>query len=175
MLAAELGVLGHARAAVEHDELAVLAADLHGLADQRERHRVAVGVDADEPVVGDDPRQRGLEAEARLAAVGSSAARSWAKRSIGRSCVVPWIRTSAMVVIHSASCSCRWTSSTNSRPGRKLPLKYFTPDSTLPLVCARYGRQSRGSKPQYSAKARKVGFQMMRPCSVPWHTVRGRS
>ena len=27
---------------------------------------------------------------------------------------------------------------------------YFTPDSTLPLVCARYGRHSRGVKPQYS-------------------------
>ena len=38
---------------------------------------------------------------------------------------------------HSPSCSSRWTSSTNSRPGRKLRLKYFTPDSTLPLVWAR--------------------------------------
>src|SRR5882724_5135265 len=92
-------------------------------------------------------------------AVGTRCARSCAKRSIGRSWVVPWIRTSAMVTLHSVSCSWRSTSSTKVRPGRKLPLKYFTPDSTLPLVWARYGWQSRGSKLQYSAKALKVAFQ----------------
>src|SRR6266481_1957114 len=95
-------------------------------------------------------------------AVGTRCARSCAKRSIGRSWVVPWIRTSAMVTLHSVSCSCRSTSSTKVRPGRKLPLKYFTPDSTLPLVWARYGWQTRGSKLQYSAKALKVAFQAKR-------------
>src|SRR6266436_2961327 len=98
-----------------------------------------------------------------------------ATASIGRSWVVPWIRTSAMVTLHSVSCSCRSTSSTKVRPGRKLPLKYFTPDSTLPLVWARYGWQTRGSKLQYSAKALKVAFQTIRPSVVPRHTVRGRS
>ena len=38
------------------------------------------------------------------------------------------------------------------RPGRKLRLTYFTPDSTLPLVWARYGAHSRGSKLQWSAR-----------------------
>jgi hypothetical protein len=37
------------------------------------------------------------------------------------------------------SCSSRSLSSTNVRPGKKLRRKYFTPDSTLPFVWARYG------------------------------------
>src|SRR5262249_38624888 len=35
-----------------------------------------------------------------------------------------------------------------SNPHKKLRRTYFTPDSTLPFVCARYGRHSRGVKPQ---------------------------
>ena len=44
-------------------------------------------------------------------------------------------------------------------------MKYFTPDSTLPFVCARYARHSRGSKPQKSANALNVVFH--RTPSVP--------
>jgi hypothetical protein len=70
MLAEELGMLGHRGPAVQDSQPAVAAVDLHGLADQDEWHRVAVGVDADEPIVGDDTRQRRLQAKARLAPGG---------------------------------------------------------------------------------------------------------
>ena len=66
------------------------------------------------------------------------------------------------------------------RPGAKLRFRYFTPDSTLPLVCARYGWHSRGVKPQWRAKASKVvlNFGRLRPVSstvLPSTTVRMRS
>src|SRR5215467_2274000 len=41
MLAVKLGMLGHERAAVTDAQGTVAAVHLHGLADQRERHRIA--------------------------------------------------------------------------------------------------------------------------------------
>src|SRR5207245_8452905 len=43
------------------------------------------------------------------------------------------MRASAISRCHWSSCSRRSCSSTNVRPGRKFPLRYFTPDSTFPL------------------------------------------
>ncbi len=57
---------------------------------------------------------------------------------------------SAMVVVHSSSYVWKSTPSTNIRPGRKFRFRYFTPDSTLPLVWARSGRHTRGSPPPNS-------------------------
>src|SRR5204862_5719692 len=51
----------------------------------------------------------------------------------------------------------------------------FTPDSTLPLVWARYGWHSRGVKPQCPAKEANVGFSLGLPPLVPSTTVRMRS
>jgi Sigma-54 interaction domain len=161
MAAVELGVLGHPAAAVEDHELAGPAPHLDRLADEGERDRIAIGVDTNQVVLGHDADQARLEPEARLAGRRDQG-RLLLREALDRALmVVPWIRTSAMVTLHSVSCSCRSTSSTKVRPGRKLPLKYFTPDSTLPLVWARYGWQTRGSKLQYSAKALKVAFQTM--------------
>jgi len=61
---------GAGRPAVQDPRPAVAAVDLDGLADQQEGDRVAVGLDADEPVVGDDARRRRLQAKARLARGG---------------------------------------------------------------------------------------------------------
>ena len=80
MPAGELGMLGHARAAVEDAERAGAAVHFHGLADEGEGHGVAVGVDADQLVLSDDAGRRGLEAEARLAR-RSGAARAAPARS----------------------------------------------------------------------------------------------
>ena len=46
-------------------------------------------------------------------------------------------RTAATVAFHCAHCSLVSCRSMNERPARKLRLRYFTPDSTLPLVRAR--------------------------------------
>ena len=114
-----------------------------------ERHRVAVGVERDQPVVGDDALARASPAGSPAGRPAASAPRlRAAKRSIGRWCVVPCMRRSATSACQATSCSLKSSRSRNARPGRKLRLTYFTPDSTLPLVCARYGRHSRGSKPQ---------------------------
>ena len=146
-------MLGDQRAAVEDHELAVPALHLDGLADQREGHRVAIGVDADQVV-----RRRRcaasarLEPEARLARASGPGARCSCGEALDRaahgSCRGSARRRSS--AIHSASCSSQIDVIDEGR-GRagSCRLKYFTPDSTLPLVWARYGRQSRGSKPQY--------------------------
>ena len=55
--------------------------------------------------------------------------------------------------------SIRHDGSRPSSPHTKLRRTYFTPDSILPLVWARYGRHSRGVKPQYRAKSRNTGCQ----------------
>ena len=39
---------------------------------------------------------------------------------------------------------------------------YFTPDSTLPLIRARYGRHSPGLTPQFRAKSRNTGARQSR-------------
>ena len=68
---------------------------------------------------------------------GTKCGRSSAKRSSGGTWVVPWMRGSAMVAFHSSSWAWKSTMSRKRRPGMKLRLTYFTPDSTLPLVWAR--------------------------------------
>lgn len=60
----------------------------------------------------------------------------------------PLMRVSAMLAFQSASWAKKSSMSWKLRPGGKLRLTYLTPDSTLPLVCARYARRRRGSKPQ---------------------------
>ena len=50
-------------------------------------------------------------------------------------------------------------------------MKYFTPDSTFPFVWARYGRHSRGSKPQKSANALNVVFHRTPLVPLGAHTV----
>src|SRR5215468_10364970 len=67
MLAGQFGMLRHERAAVKDRETAGATQDLDGLADERERHRIAVGLEADEIVVGHDAELPGLEPEARMA------------------------------------------------------------------------------------------------------------
>jgi hypothetical protein len=57
----------------------------------------------------------------------------------------------------------------------KLRFTYFTPDSTLPLVWARYARHSRGSKPQCRKKLSKVGFHFAFSAAGFMVTVRIRS
>ena len=46
--------------------------------------------------------------------------------------------------------------------GHMLYLTYFTPLSTLPLVCGRYSRHSRASNPTRKAKSSIRWFQMGR-------------
>jgi hypothetical protein len=53
----------------------------------------------------------------------------------------------------------------NASPKSALPRTYFTPFSTLPLVCGRYGLQACGLKPATSATSRKRGFQCTPPCA----------
>src|SRR5262245_1509265 len=50
-----------------NEETARSARHLDGLADQRERHRVAIGLEAHEVILGHAPGLARLEAEARLA------------------------------------------------------------------------------------------------------------
>jgi hypothetical protein len=57
-------VRGDQLAAAVDPHLSVAALDLHRMADQRERHRVPVRVEADEEVVGNDPHEARLELEA---------------------------------------------------------------------------------------------------------------
>src|SRR5205807_8637872 len=133
----ELVMRGDEMPATGDVQATAAARDLDGLTDEREGHRVAIRLEADKVVLGDESRLAGLEAKAGLAPVAISWWRSSVNRSAGRSWVVPWIRTSAISACHWPSCSRKSCSSTNVRPGRKLRLKYFTPDSTLPLVWAR--------------------------------------
>src|SRR6267142_2156850 len=55
----------------------------------------------------------------------------------------------------------RWPSNSanepKARPAMAFRLTYFTPDSVLPLVRARYGRQTRASTPKSRQKAAKAG------------------
>ena len=50
-------------------------------------------------------------------------------------------------------------------PGQKLPRTYLIPLSTRPLVCGRYGRHSRISKPTRSPKSRNCGVKIGSPPS----------
>ena len=113
--------------------------DLDGLADQRERHRVAVGLEAHEIVAGDDAALAALQAEARLAGGGRCSCALLRGEAVDRplvgGAVDPHIGDRGHPLRRAARR--KSTLSTNSRPGRKLRLTYFTPDSTLPLVCAR--------------------------------------
>ena len=71
VLARELVVLGDEVAAMGQVQPAAPAGDLDRLADQREGHGVAIGLEADEVVLGDPPRLARLEAEPRLAGGGN--------------------------------------------------------------------------------------------------------
>jgi hypothetical protein len=55
MPARQPGMLGDERPPVDDPELAAATLDLDGLPDEGKGHGVAVGVDADEVVLGDDP------------------------------------------------------------------------------------------------------------------------
>ena len=63
----ELLVLGHQAAAVGDPQPAPTPGHLHGLADEREGHRVAIGLEADEVVRRHAARLAGLEPERGLA------------------------------------------------------------------------------------------------------------
>jgi hypothetical protein len=68
MLAGELVVVGDELPAMRDDHAAAAAQDLDGLADERERHRVAIGLEADEVIVGHAAGLAHLEPEAGLPA-----------------------------------------------------------------------------------------------------------
>lgn len=55
---------------VKDPHLAALTLHCDGLTDQLEGHRVAVGLDADQVVLGDDPGQAGLVTETAVAGDG---------------------------------------------------------------------------------------------------------
>src|SRR5690606_17046719 len=86
---------------------------------------------------------------------GSKVLRSMASRRSGRSPVVPWTRQ--LATSSSQRSTARLAVSTSSRrlPAfivaangtTKLPLRYPLNRSTLPLVLARYGLHTRGTKP----------------------------
>ena len=120
---------------------------LDPLADQAEGHRVAVGVQTDQIVLGHDARARASCWKLRCPANGNSCPRSRSNRTMGRSWVVPCTARQRSRV-PCIELGLEVLQITNVRPGRKLRFTYLTPDSTLPLVCARYGRHTRGSKPQ---------------------------
>ena len=82
-----------------------------------------------------------------------AACSSRTKRSHGRSCVVPCTRRSASS-IHWARCCSSAANDAKVRPARALRFTNLTPDSTLPLVRARYGAQARGWTSQSRQKAR---------------------
>jgi hypothetical protein len=73
--AGEQGVLGHHALAMEDQELAALP--LHGdrLANEREGHRVAIALEADEVVLGDQARLPSLQGKAAVTAGGDEARR----------------------------------------------------------------------------------------------------
>jgi len=85
MAAGQLGMLGDEGAPMLDAEHPGAPLDLHRLTDQREGDGVAVGVDADQPVVGDDAVQRGSSRKLGWLPVGTSVAASRPKRSSGRS------------------------------------------------------------------------------------------
>ncbi len=74
------------------------------LPDQLPRHRVAVGVDLDGAIVADDTAQFAQRTERRPPAERLQPS-SRAKRTIGASPVVPWIRTLATSRSHLARCA----------------------------------------------------------------------
>ena len=67
-------MLGDEAPAMGDVQAAAPPRDLDGLPDEREGHRVAIGLEADEVVLGDAPRLAGLQAEAGLAAGGDELA-----------------------------------------------------------------------------------------------------
>src|SRR2546425_5864742 len=74
VLARQLVVLGHEVAATGDLQPAATARDLDRLADEREGHGVAIGLEAHEVILGDAPGLAGLEAEAGLAGGGNQVA-----------------------------------------------------------------------------------------------------
>ena len=70
ILAGELVMLGDEVPAMGDVQATAAARDLDRLADEREGHRVAIRLEADEVVVGDAPRLAGLEAKPGLTAGG---------------------------------------------------------------------------------------------------------
>jgi ATP dependent DNA ligase-like protein len=66
ILAGQRLVVGDDGAAMADDQAVRAAGHLDRLANQRERHGVAIGLEADEVVLGHAPRLAGLEPEARL-------------------------------------------------------------------------------------------------------------
>ena len=71
ILAGEFLVLRDQVPAVGDVQPAAAPGDLDRLADEREGHRVAIGLEADEVILRHEPRLAGLEAKARLAAGGN--------------------------------------------------------------------------------------------------------
>ena len=64
-----------------------------------------------------------------------------------------------------ARCASSAAKLSKHRPARALRLTYFTPDSTLPLVRARYGRHARGVTSQSRQNARSAGLKRTWPVS----------
>lgn len=115
------------------------ALDVDRPADEPKEDRVAVGVQVHEKVVGHHPGVGGLRPEGGLV-VDRHEMRALDGKPVNRVLVR---RPVDPLISHCAHPGAEilaqmQRSSTNSRPGRKLRLRYFTPLSTLPLIRARY-------------------------------------
>ncbi len=90
----------------------------------------------------------------------------------GTSCVVPWTRASAWLV-DAARCASSSAKEANSRPASGLRFTYFTPDSTIPLVRARYGAHAFGVTPQLLQNATYAGWKVTVCSSRPREITQG--
>src|SRR5215472_13867606 len=119
------------------EELIMLGAFLHANehAHILGRYRVTRRADRHQGVVGHPPYPHPFVAIWRRPPNGVSCSR--AKRSTGRSWVVPWSRTSAISTLQRSSQPLSSCHELKRRPARALRLTYLTPLSTLPLVRAR--------------------------------------
>jgi len=111
--------------------------DFDALADEATGYRVAGRLKTDEIVLGHDARDARLLLERALACQGhqlSAFARKPLDRPLMRRAVEATVRDRRIPLIelglkvHEIDKVC---------PGRQFRFTYFTPDSTLPLVCAR--------------------------------------
>jgi hypothetical protein len=103
MLTREQHMGGDQSLAVKDAHHLATALGLDRLPDQLKRHRVAVRFEGNEGVGGNDARDAGIAIKAALAGKRHECAAVRSKRAIGCSCVVPWMRWSAIVWFHSSS------------------------------------------------------------------------
>jgi hypothetical protein len=118
-------------------DLPIADPDLDRLPDQRERDRVAIGLEADQVVVGYDARVAGSEAEA-----GLGGRRDQGRLLLDEAIVGPLVGRPVDPDVGDlrqplGELFLEIPVVEEDAPGRKLRLKYFTPDLTLPFVWAR--------------------------------------